>query len=359
MPQNTVAPQSIQADFSVTPGQLKQLLLELMPTGNPIMIWGPPGVGKSTICRSVALELGRRYYDFRANLIESFEIKGLPWHDATTNTTRYAPPEMLPPMGCKNSYTINYDELPAALPSVQTALYQILTDNAVGTYVLPQDTYQLACGNKLSHRSVSYEMPAALVRRFMHIDLKSSLTDWCDWASRNDISPDIIFYLYREEKMLNNFDQVQDENEPFACEATWEMASNIRKAQCDFSPYLERAAYAGTVGKAAAIGYTSFLRMMDNLPHPRVIVLDPHNAAIPPNASEVIATCGALCNIATAANLDAIYIYLKRLGRELTEFTMGTIIKRQPDLKREPTFMHWTCEKTQPAVPPRIAQALP
>ena len=360
MPTQMIPVDSIDADYEVTPSQLESLLVNLMPTGVPIMIWGPPGVGKSAISKQVAFKLKRLFYDFRVNLIEPHEIKGLPWFDKDHNVTRHAPPELFPPSGSTDKFVLCYDELAAGLPSVQAALYQPLTDNCIGSYHLPEDTYQIACSNKLCHRSVSYEMPAAVVRRFRHVNVKSSLEDWCDWAARNRLSPDVIFYLQYEKKMLNNFDQVEEENEPFACEATWHMASKIRTNGCQFDdPYLERAAYVGTVGKAAGIGFTSFLQFKDNLPHPRQILLDPDTAPVPEHAGERLAACGALANLANPANIAQVYTYLKRLGRELTEFTMGAIVKAQPDLKKEPTFIHWVSEKTDPAVPLTIATALP
>ena len=60
--------------------QLKQIFdhpeqSEMLP---PLMIWGAPGIGKSSIIRNIAKELGIGFIDVRLAQREPVDIRGLP-----------------------------------------------------------------------------------------------------------------------------------------------------------------------------------------------------------------------------------------------------------------------------------------
>ena len=44
----------------------------------PLMVWGAPGIGKSSIIRSIADELGIGFIDIRLSQREPVDIRGLP-----------------------------------------------------------------------------------------------------------------------------------------------------------------------------------------------------------------------------------------------------------------------------------------
>ena len=47
----------------------------------------------------------------------------------------------------------------------------------------------------------------------------------------------------------------------------------------------ERALFRGTVGEAAGVEFAAFLKVWRELPHPRAVIDDPENAAVPDNAA--------------------------------------------------------------------------
>ena len=62
----------------------------------PVMIWGAPGLGKSTIVKSVAKELGIEFRDIRLAQIESVDLRGLPSVDKESGTMKWNLPEFFP-----------------------------------------------------------------------------------------------------------------------------------------------------------------------------------------------------------------------------------------------------------------------
>lgn len=91
----------------MTPVQLKNYLEQLV--GNQIktstMIWGPPGIGKSSIVAQIAEEGKLRFIDLRLSQLAPTDLRGLPVAIPTsktkpqTGTSAWYPPEFLPKDG--------------------------------------------------------------------------------------------------------------------------------------------------------------------------------------------------------------------------------------------------------------------
>ena len=101
------------------------------------------------------------------------------------------------------------------------------------------------------------------------------------------------------------------------------------------------------MGEAAAVEFAAFLKVWRELPHPKAVIDDPENAAVPENASALIALCGSLYRIADDINLGSIVSYAMRLRREVGEFLVGSCIRREPDLQHTDAFIRWAAARTQ------------
>ena len=60
----------------------------------PVMIWGPPGVGKSQIVSQVAAKHGVPMIDLRLSQMEPSDLRGIPFR--VENRVEWAIPAMLP-----------------------------------------------------------------------------------------------------------------------------------------------------------------------------------------------------------------------------------------------------------------------
>ena len=156
----------------------------------------------------------------------------------------------------------------------------------------------------------------------------------------------MLFFIQMRPDLLHQFDPESAEK-AFPCPRTWEFVSTIVNQRSTLDPTIERALFRGTVGEAAAVEFTAFLKVWRELPHPRAVIDDPENADIPGNASALIALCGALYRMADDVNLGSIVTYAKRLRREVGEFLVGSCIRNQPDLQRTDAFIRWAALRTQ------------
>ena len=338
-------PDTISADYSLRPSELASTLALLVEARQPVVVWGAPGCAKSQIARQVAAQAGREYVDVRALLLDPVDLRGIPWRDGT-DRTRWAPPAFLPPSDADGSWLINLEELPSALPMVQAALYQLVLDRKCGEYELPEGAALIACGNREGDRGVVHRMPAPLASRFVHLEIRVDAADWCAWGAANGIAPEVLFFVSMRPELLHAFNP-QSTEKAFPCPRTWEMVSNIVHRRGGLDPVAERALYRGTVGEAAAVEFSAFLKVWHELPHPRTVIDDPEGAVVPGNASALIALCGSLYRMADDINLGAIVTYATRLRREVGEFLVGSCIRREPALQHTQAFIQWAAAKTR------------
>ncbi len=338
-------PDTISADYSLRPSELAATLALLVEARQPCIVHGPPGAAKSAIARQVAAEAGRAYVDVRALLLDPVDLRGIPWRDGS-GRTRWAPPAFLPPADDPGRWLINLEELPSAVPMVQAALYQLVLDRRVGEYELPEGASLIACGNRESDRGVVHRMPTPLASRFVHLEIGVDADGWLAWGAANGIAPEVLFWIRMRPDLLHAFDP-QAKEKAFPCPRTWEMVSGIVNRRAGLDAGVERALFRGTVGEAAAVEFSAFLKVWRELPHPRAVLDDPENAIVPDNASALIALCGALYRMADDITLDAIVTWAGRLRREVGEFLVGSCIRRDPDLQHTPAFIRWAAAKTR------------
>ena len=338
-------PEKISADYTLRPSELAEVLALLVEARQPTMVWGPPGAAKSQIAQQVAAAANCQYVDVRALLLDPVDLRGIPWRDGA-DRTRWAPPAFLPPSDDPSPWLINLEELPSAVPMVQAALYQLVLDRKVGEYKLPEGASLIACGNRETDRGVVHRMPAPLASRFVHLEIRVDAEDWRHWGAANGIAPEVLFFITYEPDLLHRFDP-QSKEHAFPCPRTWEFASNIVKRLNGLHPAIERALFRGTIGEAAAVEFSAFLKVWRELPHPRAVINDPENADIPDNASALMALCGSLYRLASDVTIDAIVTFARRLRREVGESLVGACVRRDPALQRSPAFIRWAAAKTQ------------
>ena len=336
------------ADYSLPPSKVAELLLTLVEARQPVALWGAPGTGKSSISRQVADAWQALHQSVYALTIDPVDLRGIPWVDEDKRT-RWAPPVFLPPTDSPEKHLITLEEVPAAPEMVQKALYELVLDRRCGEYRLPEGAALVACGNSETDRAGVYRLPTPLANRFIHVDLTVSLSDWAAWAVTNDIDPRVIFFLQFRPELLHQFNP-QSREYAFASPRSWEFVSKALQASGDrdIDPDIERAMFRGAVGEAAATEFTAFLRVWKELPHPRTVIDDPHNAPVPENMSALLALCGSVYRIADEFNMDSVVKYAQRLTPEINEFLVGSCTRRNPELRNTQAWVIWNALQTAP-----------
>lgn len=219
---------------------LSNAYINLIESGLPIrtmpsvMLWGPPGVGKSQAVKQMAdiiqKKTGKavRVTDVRLLLFNPIDLRGIPTANEDRTLAVWLRPQIFQMDDSDEVVNILFlDEISAAPQSVQAAAYQITLDRTVGEHRLPENCIVIAAGNRVTDKSVAYKMPRALANRLMHIEVETGFNAWKKWAMENGINPLVLGYLSSRPDVLLCEDKAIGDNLAYASPRTWEMASNI------------------------------------------------------------------------------------------------------------------------------------
>ncbi len=229
----------------------------------PVMLWGPPGVGKSDIVGQIAERHHVPVLDIRLSQMEPSDLRGIPFRSG--DLVEWAIPAMLPNAKRHGlSGVLFLDEITSAPPSVSAAAYQLILDRRLGQYEVPDGWAIFAAGNRQGDRGVTYTMPAPLANRFSHFEVDINLDDWVAWAYANNIDERVIAFLRFRPELLFDFDPAHNPV-AFPSPRSWEFAHRALKKFSE-QPNLLLGSLQACVGPAAGIELNAFLSTLDQLP---------------------------------------------------------------------------------------------
>ena len=235
----------------------------------PVMLWGPPGVGKSDMVRQVAASHGAPTTDVRLSQMEPSDLRGIPFR--SNEHVVWAVPAMLPDVERHGPEGVLFlDEITSAAPSVSAAAYQLILDRRLGEYRVPPGWAIFAAGNRQGDRGVTYSMPAPLANRFSHFEVEAHLDDWVLWAYANGIDDRLIAFLRFRPELLFDFDPAHNPV-AFPSPRSWEFAHRALHKFGDI-PDLLTGSLQACVGPAAGIELAAFVENLDRLPDIAAIV---------------------------------------------------------------------------------------
>jgi len=229
----------------------------------PVMLWGPPGIGKSQIIAQVAERHAAPMIDIRLSQMEPTDLRGIPFR--IENRVEWAVPSMLPDAERHGPNGILFlDEITSAPPSVSAAAYQLILDRRLGDYEVPPGWAIFAAGNRQGDRGVTYTMPAPLANRFSHFEVESNIDDWVSWAYAHNIDEGLIGFLRFKPELLFDFNPAHNPV-AFPSPRSWEFAHRTLQKFGD-NPDLLLPTLQACVGPAAGLELHAFIENLDNMP---------------------------------------------------------------------------------------------
>lgn len=273
----------------MNPSSTKRAIEHLTKKKVPIFLWGPPGIGKSSIVAQIAKEQGIACIDLRLSLLDPTDLRGIPFFDSKDNSAVWAPASFLPD-GSQEKGILFLDELNTAAPMVQASAYQLILDRKIGEYTLPDGWSIVAAGNRESDRGVVFRMASPLANRFVHLSMDISTDDWIDWAMKSNIDSNIIAFIRYRPDSLFNFN-TQNEEKSFATPRTWEYVNEILSSSPDEDLLLPLI--SGAIGEELAASFLGFKAVAKSLPDIDE-VLEGKTDTVPTDTSSLHILCTAL-----------------------------------------------------------------
>jgi len=266
----------------------------------PVMLWGPPGVGKSQMVAQIAGRHSAPLIDIRLSQMEPSDLRGIPFR--SEDEVVWAIPAMLPSVKRHGEEGILFlDEITSAPPSVSAAAYQLILDRRLGAYEVPDGWAIFAAGNRQGDRGVTYTMPAPLANRFSHFEVDVNLDDWVAWAYAHEIDERLIAFLRFRPELLFEFDPAHNPV-AFPSPRSWEFAHRALHKFGDVQELLTGSLQA-CVGPAAGIELSAFVENLDKLPDIDAIVRG-EKVRVPKETDLQYAVAAALVGRAIRAKHD-------------------------------------------------------
>lgn len=318
----------------------------------PVMLWGPPGVGKSQIIAQIAGRHGVPLIDIRLSQMEPTDLRGVPFRKG--DLVEWSVPALLPDARRHGPRGILFlDEITSAPPTVTAAAYQLILDRRLGEYQVPAGWVIFAAGNRYGDRGVTYVMPTPLANRFTHYEIEVHLDDWVAWAHDSGIDERVIAFLRFRPDLLFDFNPAHSPI-AFPSPRSWEYAHRAL-AKFGDAPALLRDALQACVGPAAGVELKAFVDNMDQLPDIDAIVQG-RGGQVPQGIDLQYGVAAALVRRALQAReqpqADAIYGNILKYAKGFPQREMGVMLVT--DMHRSigkplfavPEFAEWAASIT-------------
>jgi hypothetical protein len=323
------------------PSEVTETLASLLPTRRPLYLWGPPGVGKSSLVRQAAARAGLEVLDVRAVLLDPVDLRGLPRVEG--DRALWCPPAFLPRDG---EGVLFLDELAQAPPLVQAACLSLTLDRRVGEYVLPAGWGVVAASNRQEDRAGAHRLISPLLNRFVHLDLEVSGDDWHDWAVGAGVAPEVRGFLRYRPALLFQFEP-RVNTRAFPTPRSWEFVSLVL---AHTPPQLLHPVVSGCVGEGPAAEFVAFARICKELPDPDQVLANPVTAGVPREPDVLYALCGALVERCRKAGQKVLAGFVQYAGRMPDEFgvlAMRDALAVAPGLLTLPDAQAWLARARQ------------
>lgn len=207
---------------TIKPGELLDFLVNVASV-RPVFIWGPPGIGKSSLVEQFALEVGIEVVTLLGTQLAPEDLIGVP--QIVNGKSRFCPPESI---ARDEPYLLFLDELNASSTEVQKAFYSLIHDRRLGNYKLHKNSIVVGAGNRAHDQAIVRQMSSALINRMVHVELKPDGQDWIKWAAQNDLHPEVIDYVRMRPDHLHS--TPPKTQEPFSTPRSWHILSDCMKS---------------------------------------------------------------------------------------------------------------------------------
>lgn len=173
----------------------------------PVLLIGPPGIGKTAIMKQIAAETGCGLVAYAMTHHTRQSAIGLPYiakkeyGGVEYSVTEYTMSEIVASIydymarTGKQSGILFLDEINCVSETLTPVMLQLLQNKTFGNVPLPEDWIIVAAGNPPEYNKSVRELDMVTLDRVKHIDVEANLEIWLNYARGRGIHPAIRTYL--------------------------------------------------------------------------------------------------------------------------------------------------------------------
>lgn len=278
----------------------------------PVLLWGPPGVGKTAAVNSLASNEGAHLETLIGSTLDPVDVGG--YLIPTSSGVLSAPPpwaeRLRRAIAEGREAWLFLDELSCAPPAVQAALLRVIHERRVGECDLT-GVKMLAGANPAEHAADGGWLPSATANRWAHLDwilspqawVSGTITGWGKGyknAAHRAAAAEVAGWITHSPQALLRIPKAEQSGRAWPSPRSWTAAINalgIAPADADEATAL----VGGCVGDSAASEWATWRATLD-LPDPEAVLNG--TAKVPERGDRAATTLGAVAMCAMQPHQD-------------------------------------------------------
>lgn len=207
----------------------------------PILLMGPPGIGKTAIMEQVASENNIALVSYtithhtRESAVGAPQVVTMHYNKESFPVTTYTMSEIIAEVYRKMNITnlkegiLFLDEINCVDESLLPAILQFLQFKTFGTHKVPEGWIIAVAGNPVEYNQSVKEFDVVTLDRLKRMEIEPDFTVWREYAYKSRINSAIISYLFNRS---DKFYVVKNtsENKMFVTARGWEDMSDMLNA---------------------------------------------------------------------------------------------------------------------------------
>ena len=207
----------------------------------PILLMGPPGIGKTQIMEQAARECGIALVSYTITHHTRQSAVGLPfiqekqYNGKTVSVTEYTMSEIIASVYDKMESTgiregiLFIDEINCVSETLAPTMLQFLQCKTFGNQKVPEGWVIVAAGNPPEYNRSVREFDVVTLDRIKRIDVEENYEVWKEYAYEAEIHPAILAYLEIRKECFYRIETTVD-GKAFVTARGWEDLSWLLKA---------------------------------------------------------------------------------------------------------------------------------
>lgn len=317
--------------------QVLKIVSKFIPTQKPVLVQGPPGIGKTTMWREAATRANLKFKPLRLLNHDIVDLRGVPFERG--GWTDWCPPLTFSEL--ENTLLL-LDELSHAPNDILAIAMEMIHEHSLCGRPLPDSCYIGAAMNRPEDTPLANPIPNELYSRFgTVITMSPNADETIEYFVQKGFNEIIIGYLMAKKEAVFNF--CADRVGSFPCPRTWETANEI--LGLGLGPEETTEAVCGVLGFATGMELMHLAQNIQALPTMKDITEG--NAIWPERSDHKAFIVASLSKRVTRENADKIVPFIEQAPVMFQAMFWRLAIQRNKEAMEYPGHANFVAQNSE------------